>query len=254
MTILGDLKNTDDWSIRYGLWDKLFVGHTLFQELSQLDPARMDEAMATLEEIHADAQEGDQRSDWEGNTVLSLVTCAQVASLRERTPKRLQQILRKLNPQLHISENSDTSWPNMVRESLYQLSWPSSLTAEWAWDAVTNFGKTPRNVLHTIKIAVLLLERNVGITADLTLALIEEGQGVLYPDPETMSFVLGGEEFLQSGKNAVAFVREQGLWPKTKDVRWMIVRRSPEPMFEIHGGSAGGAFALGLARLLANEG
>lgn len=36
MSILEDLKNTEDWSIRYGLWDKLFSGDHLFEELLQL--------------------------------------------------------------------------------------------------------------------------------------------------------------------------------------------------------------------------
>ena len=253
MSLLEDLKNTDDWSIRYGLWDKLFVGHTLFQELSELDPAKVDDAVATLEQIHASAQEGDQPSEWEWNTALSLITCAQVAVLREKTPERLEQILSRLNPQFQVLGNIDSSWSNGVKESIYQLAWPNPLSAEWAWDAVSSFNKTPRKVLRTTKITILLLEKSLGITADLVLALIEEGQGMLYPDPETMSFVRCGEEFLQAGQHAVAFIRERGLWPKTKDVRWMITRRGQEPMLEIHGGSAGGAFALGLAKLLAND-
>ena len=51
----------------------------------------------------------------------------------------------------------------------------------------------------------------------------------------------------------MAFLQEEKLWPKTKDIRWMITRKSHEPIFEINGGSAGGAFAVGLAKLLNTE-
>lgn len=253
MSILEDLKSTDDWSIRYGLWDKLFVGHNLFQELSQLDPGRIDDAVATIEQSNTNAQEGDKRAEWEWFTALSLLTCAQAAYLMERTPERLLQLLLKINPQAQIMTSLDSDWQEFVRTSLYHFVWPRQLSAEWAWDAVATFGKTPRRVLQSVKITILLLENNVGITADLTLELIDGGRGTLYPNPETMSFVLRGEGFLQAEQNAVAFIRDQGLWPKTKDVRWMITQKSREPIFEINGGSAGGAIALGLMKLLNNE-
>src|SRR6266487_2150037 len=160
MTFLEDLKNTDDWSIRYGLWDKLFAGHTLFQELSQLDTGRIEDAVATIEHISASAQEGDKRSEWEWNTALALITCARIATLTEKMPGNLQQILRRLNPEVQVQANLDSDWQSFVRTSLYQFAWPKPLTPEWAWDAVTTFQKTPRRVLHSIKIAVLLLENN----------------------------------------------------------------------------------------------
>jgi hypothetical protein len=253
MTILEDLKNTDNWSIRYGLWDKLFVGEHLFQELSQLDSSGIEDAAATIEHTNSTAQEGDKRSEWEWMTALGLITCARIAALAENTPENLQEILHRLNPQAQVPANLDSDWQSFVRSSIYQFVWPKPLSPKWAWDAVAAFGKTPRKVLQTIKIALLLLENNIGITADLTLELIEAGEGILYPNPQTMSFVLCGESFHQSEQNTIAFLREQGLWPKTKDVRWTITKKSLEPIFEINGGSAGGAFALGLAKLLNSE-
>lgn len=253
MSSLEDLKNTDDWSIRYGLWDKLFSGDNLFQELLRLGPDRIDNAVMTIEQINSSAQEDDKRPEWEWMTAQCLMTCAQVAYLMERTPKRLLELFRKISPQAQISANLDSNWQDFVRTSLYQFLWPKPLSSEWAWDTVAAFGKTPRRVLKRAKIAVLLLENNAGITADLTLELIEEGRGTLYSNPETMSFVLCGEDFLQSEQNAIAFLHEEKLWPKSNDIRWMITRKSYEPIFEINGGSAGGAFALGLAKLLNTE-
>ena len=106
MSILEDLKNTDDWSIRYGLWDKLFSGDHLFQELSQLGPNRIDNAVMTIEQINSSAQEDDKRPAWEWVTAQCLITCAQVAYLTERTPERLLQLLSKISPQAQIPAQS----------------------------------------------------------------------------------------------------------------------------------------------------
>src|SRR5688500_3429358 len=190
MSILEDLKNTDDWSIRYGLWERLFVGDNLFKELSQLDSGRIEVAVATIEKINTDAQEGDKPPYWEWITALGLITCAQVAYLSEMTPGKLLQMLRKVNPQAQVPVKRYSNWQAFVRTSFYEFSWPKPLNAEWAWDAVATFGNIPRRVLQRVQMALLLLERNVGTTADLTLELIEEGRGILYPNPETMSFVL----------------------------------------------------------------
>ena len=253
MGILEDLKKADDWSLRYGLWDKLFVGDNLFQGLLQLDPSSTDDVAATIEQCNKDAQEGDKRPEWEWITAVGLITCAQIADLTERTPERLLQLLLKLNPQAQVTDRSDSDWQQFVRTSLYQFPWPKPLNAEWAWDAVTAFWKDRRKVLRSVQMTILLVEGNLGTTADLTLVLIGEGQGTLYPDPETMSFVLRGDTFLQAEQNAIAFVRKQGLWPKTEDVRWKITRKSHKPILELDGGSAGGAFALGIAKLMTGE-
>jgi hypothetical protein len=253
MSILQDLKNTKDWSIRYGLWDKLFIGSYLFQELSQLDSDTIDEAVLTMQHSHASAQVEDQRAEWEWSTARSLLTCAQVAYLSERTPDRLQQLLCELNPDAQVPNRLDSDWQEVVKRSIYQFAWPRPFRAEWAWDAVAAFAKRPRRVLRTVNIAMLLLENNEGITADLTLELIDKGRGVLYANPEMMSFVLLGETFRKAEQNAENFIRGQGLWPRTEDIRWAIARKNHEPIFEINGGSSGGAFGLGLAKLLSGE-
>jgi hypothetical protein len=253
MSILEDLKNTDDWSIRYGLWDKLFVGGYLFQELSQLDPSMIHDTVVTLEKMNAEAQAGDRRATWEWSTALGLLVCAQAAYSMERTPEHLLRLLRQVHPQAPVPVKLDSDWQEFVKSSFYQFAWPAPLSAEWAWDTFRAFGRSPRGVLQSVNITILLLQNNVGITANLALELMEEGCGTLYPNPESMSFVVRGDGFLQAEQNTVAFVRDQGLWPQNKDVRWMITQKNREPIFEIHGGSAGAAFALGLMKLLSSE-
>jgi hypothetical protein len=97
------------------------------------------------------------------------------------------------------------------------------------------------------------MEGTKGVTATLTLdVLLDEGPGVLYPDPETMSFVVRGEDFQQAEACAVSWTKEQGLWDPPYDVRWKLERQDGNPLDHVDGGSAGAAIALGLGKLLAD--
>ncbi|MBV7333592.1 hypothetical protein KFU94_36235 [Chloroflexi bacterium TSY] len=92
------------------------------------------------------------------------------------------------------------------------------------------------------------------MTATLTLEWLgNEGTRTLYPHPHTMSFLDRDQAFQISEANATAWVRDTlKLWEEggRSDIRWRLTRKDEQPLFRVEGGSAGGAFALGVAALL----
>jgi hypothetical protein len=100
-----------------------------------------------------------------------------------------------------------------------------------------------------LSLTVLLVDtaRNEGAVASLTLALIPNGAGALYPLPE-LTF-LRDTTFQEAEVNACTTIKAMGLWPPTSDVRWSLQRRDSKPVANLSGPSLGAAFALGLSKL-----
>jgi hypothetical protein len=110
-----------------------------------------------------------------------------------------------------------------------------------------------RKAERNLSLAVLLVDiaRNEGIEATLTLELMPDGRGKLYPIPE-LAF-MRDKDFHQAEDNARACVEGAGLWQKDWDVRWRLQRRDGKPLVTLSGPSMGAAFALGLAKLFADH-
>jgi hypothetical protein len=95
-----------------------------------------------------------------------------------------------------------------------------------------------------------------GVVARLTLEWLGDGgQGQLYPDPATMTFVTLDDDFRQAVEHARVCVRTLGLWRTDApgDVRWRLARGDDKSLRELTGNSAGAAFALALGTLCARE-
>ena len=106
---------------------------------------------------------------------------------------------------------------------------------------------------QTLPVLVVDREHNEGqgLVLSLTLDRVEGGSGVLYPHPD-QAFVFRDQEFEQAEENAQKAVKHLGLWPPERqdDVRWSLTRPGDGRLLALAGPSAGGAFALGLAKLL----
>ena len=75
----------------------------------------------------------------------------------------------------------------------------------------------------------------------------------LYPIP-ALAFVERDPEFLAAEAAACAYIKSLGLWPSDADIRWRLTLHSGEPLpLRLEGNSAGGAFAIGLATLIAAQ-
>lgn len=108
---------------------------------------------------------------------------------------------------------------------------------------------------QTIQIPVLLVDtqEDEGVVANLTLDLMPDGEGQLYPIPK-LAFVHRDAEFLKAEADAKACVQQMGLWQDGYDIRWGLERRDGKPLSaELIGNSVGGALAVALAKLLAIE-
>jgi hypothetical protein len=138
------------------------------------------------------------------------------------------------------------------------------LSKEWAWDAFCIFRRQRRLVKRSLCLYVPLIdpgqdpqkqdsEEDTGVLAELTLELLDQGNGALYPDPECMSFVLCHDFFLKAVDTARLHSDLASLWNNSFDVRWKLTRQDRKTVYELDGCSAGGAFALGLARLLVED-
>ena len=108
---------------------------------------------------------------------------------------------------------------------------------------------------RSAEINVLLVEKGQpgdqqgkGVVATLTLEMISDGAGALYPAP-ALVFVDLREGFDQAANHARAHVQRLGLWRDTWDVRWRLARRDGELPLAFVGDSLGGALALGLTQV-----
>lgn len=156
--------------------------------------------------------------------------------------------------------------------SLFQPN-DASFSPAVAWDLVTRFWaaredrrRWERRPLRSKELVTLFVDRrrekigekNVeyteeGATAKLTLELLPDGRGRVFPDPEKLLFVRQDRSFREAIESALMCAQELlGSTLAGYDVRWSLTRHDPLPLTELSGGSAGAAFALGLAALMAS--
>jgi len=109
-----------------------------------------------------------------------------------------------------------------------------------------------RQPMWSQSMPALLIDRvrDTGVVATLTLELMSAGNQTLYPVPACL-FVDRDAAFCQAAIAACEHVLQTGLWPQGWDVRWHVQRRDGKPLLPLTGPSMGGAFALGLVKLLA---
>jgi len=106
----------------------------------------------------------------------------------------------------------------------------------------------------TLSLTTLLVRegREEGVVATLTLELLPNGTGTLYPSPD-LAFVRRDPSFRDAEKNARTYVESLGLWRKDRDVCWRLERRDRQSILALGGPSLGLAFATGMAKLLVTE-
>ncbi len=112
-------------------------------------------------------------------------------------------------------------------------------------------GQPLRQAERDLSMAVLLVDmaRNEGVVATLTLEMLPDGSGELYPAP-AFAF-LRDDDFRQAEDNARAYLEQTSFANKHKDVRWRLQRRDNKPLTSLSGPSMGAAFALGIGKLCA---
>jgi hypothetical protein len=106
-------------------------------------------------------------------------------------------------------------------------------------------------------IPLLFVGSGSGVVADLVLGLLDKDEGsrndetFLYPSP-SMMFVERKEDFERAAETGFAFARRLMGSAGGADIRWRLALRGSS-LHSLEGPSAGGAFALGVARLLADH-
>lgn len=251
MSLLDELR-TYAW--RRSTWGKLFQGDALFTEIKALPTGELAQAIQLIHTCQQTLPNRLPADLWQ--TASAVLTCAEIAALDRYTYASLPALLAKIDPAAGRpaadSALDEHSWPDYLRLRLEGIAWPAPTGAAWGWDAVTCFWKKQRRAGGIQRLTLLLLdEKDQGMAADLTLELLMDGRGALYPDPECMSFVSLKESFQEALQEAVRLAQGQGVWPAERDVRWRIERQDGRPLTALDGGSAGGAYALGLLKLLA---
>lgn len=108
----------------------------------------------------------------------------------------------------------------------------------------------------TISLTVFLVEENLdknrdpGVVATLTLELIPEGSGILFPAP-VLAFVRRNSSFREAEQTACRYAQRLSLWKTDHDICWSLERQDRQPLNPLlKGSSMGSAFALGLVKLL----
>lgn len=110
-------------------------------------------------------------------------------------------------------------------------------------------GQPLRQAERDLAMTVLLVDmaRNEGVVATLTLEMLPDGSGELYPTP-AFAF-LRDDDFRQAEDNARAYLEQTSFADTHKDVRWRLQRRDNKPLTSLSGPSLGAAFALGIGKL-----
>lgn len=266
------LRIPEQYFNRPGRWEGL-VFNQLFRILCQ---AVREKAVNRVEEllnpwyeqfIHFNQQFQPQ---WE--VLQHLLICAKITKLDRQGVAGFSELLTQFDSKAHVPDQMTCHgaslddpdhwptdrWQQFVRQELESLKFSSPLSAEWAWDTIKTMWNSSREVTRSEKMTVLFVLQSInqGITATLILELLPSGRGIFYPDPASMSFVSCEDaDFQQSIANALAHIHQRGLRMQDRqvDVRWKLKRQDGKPLPRIEGGSLGGAFALGLAKLLAGE-
>jgi len=124
-----------------------------------------------------------------------------------------------------------------------------------------------REAQRTERISVLFVDESKeekGHVGVLSLELVDRDEGLsakppvltLYPTP-LLSLIARNDEFRSAEKNAVVYVLQaigDDWWLRNCDVRWGLHLQNGEPLPSILvGNSLGGAFALGLLKLLSSR-
>jgi hypothetical protein len=146
---------------------------------------------------------------------------------------------------------------------LQQMDETTEMPEGWLLDLIEELfaGKLRLSVLgRSVTIMTLLVEKrgadDSGVVADLTLELMPDGVGTLYPIP-ALAFVNRDTDFQQAEENACAMARATlASWGKAwqQDIRWQLQRRDGKPLsLTLLGDSAGGALTLELVKLLVGE-
>lgn len=249
------------WERRNERWKQLTVHNELFPILRHaVQSASLQQVESELVRWHEEFvvyQPDSVKMQWE--IVQKWLVCAQIAALDRQTVGQFPGLLGKLDAQIELPDDvADQSaiedparWSQFVRQTIYGLNQTVLQQTIWACDVIASLTGHPRPVAQIETIPVLLRSSD-GEVAALTLELLaDDGMGILYPNPSTMSFVTRNQEFQQAEKNALSWLRSLGFVGDQKqfDMRWSVTRRTGRPLDRLEGGSLGGAFALGFAKL-----
>jgi hypothetical protein len=117
----------------------------------------------------------------------------------------------------------------------------------------------PQKAVNSESVTVLLIDMSTqntpGVTARLTVEMIDPGQGVLYPTP-SLAFVYRDDDWLEAEQEVRAYADSEGFWKNSDeiDVRWSIRRQDGRPLFlTLANKCAGAGFGLAIAKLFAGH-
>jgi hypothetical protein len=243
-------------------WQRITTGNAVLRGLrSAVRGGSIDRVERLLEEWQEFLEVEGETYQTQRTMLRAAVVCARIAALNCQARAELPALLRRFNPAAELPDGQvglappsvDSEWRQLVRCGLLAMRWRPPLCTGWALDVLGWMRDGSRRAARSQSVWALLAV-NYGVPARLTVELLEDlSSGDFYPDPATMMFVVRDDAFQQAEQTAVSLVRAEGLWPAggVADVRWRIERLDGKLLAGIKGGSAGGAFALALAKLFA---
>jgi HEAT repeat protein/energy-coupling factor transporter ATP-binding protein EcfA2 len=164
-------------------------------------------------------------------------------------------------------QNEKTPWDVSVEQTTFWSGRVPSADTLWQWNAYCALRGHPRTTERTIRIGIVCIDAN-GEAKRGTLLLEEVfdlhpdndgqqarlGRHILYPSPLKGTIFLHGDGAFQNTLAAAQAVFAQRGNGYTGDIRWSLQLWKDEDIPGIGGGSVGGAFALGIYKLVANIG
>jgi hypothetical protein len=243
-------------------WQQMMTGNAVLRGLrSAVRGGSVDRAEGLLDEWQEFLEVEGEPYQTQRTMLRAAVACARIAALNCQASAELLTLLHWFHPaaelpdgqDIHIPPSGDFEWRQLVLGGLLAVRWRPPLCAGWVLDVLDWMRDGSRRAVRSQNVWALLA-MDYGVPARLTVELLGDlSGGDFYPDPATMMFVVRDDTFRQAEQNAVSLVRAEGLWPAggRADVRWRIERLDGKSLAGVKGGSAGGAFALSLAKLFA---
>jgi hypothetical protein len=195
---------------------------------------------------------------WQKNLMDIAHQSNQLDELASEIVNNVQQELQK-----KIKDISDDK-RSLLNQELGSICKRGDL-AGWVWDAFCSFSGKPRTAISTTSIGVVYVDTSQpvhsGGTGTLYLELIAGGTGKLYPHPipsrkECLYNIFFKRDSTFEGEvlcHAQEFLQKQKIWPTDQDIRWYF-DLGERYLPAIMDSSWGGAFAIGLWKLLSNDG
>jgi hypothetical protein len=262
-----DLRRPSDAQDIPEAWRHIASSDHLVREL--VHAVSLDE-LDTLRRVLADWDYFLRGRPEDARMVEALLACAEIASGHESGFHRLTAVAavhaRGVAAGREHKESPAQYWKRAITPWLDTVEWKPPFSSTWATDILGRLVEVApsdsrcqlarRPVRDTAMRALLVRGAEKadprGVVTMLHVEALADGSGAVYADAARHAFLHQDHEFADAVAAAAECVRQLGFWPApAHDLRWWLVREDRRDLSHVTGPSAGLAFGMCFAQILA---